>query len=62
MKDRYPAVDAFRGGEKVIRIVGHRGARGLIPENTMIGFKQPSLWASTCWNLLWFYVQMGFQS
>ena len=39
MKDRYPAVDAFRGGEKVIRIVGHRGARGLIPENTMIGFK-----------------------
>ena len=29
----------FEGVKKVIRIVGHRGARGLIPENTMIGFK-----------------------
>ena len=35
----YPAVEAFRGGDKLIRIVGHRGARGLFPENTMVGFR-----------------------
>ena len=35
----YPAVEAFRGGDNLIRIVGHRGARGLVPENTMVGFR-----------------------
>ena len=33
------AVDAFRGGDGLIRIVGHRGARGVLPENTMLGFE-----------------------
>ena len=35
----YPAVEAFRGREGVIRVVGHRGARGVLPENTMMGFE-----------------------
>ncbi len=34
-----PAVEAFRGGPGLIRVVGHRGARGLYPENTMLGFE-----------------------
>ncbi|WP_170362663.1 glycerophosphodiester phosphodiesterase family protein [Ruegeria arenilitoris] len=34
----FPQVEAFRGGENLIRIVGHRGARGVLPENSMIGF------------------------
>ena len=38
-KNSYRAVEAFRGGDKTIRIVGHRGARGVFPENTMLGFK-----------------------
>ena len=38
-KHSYRAVEAFRGADKTIRIVGHRGARGVFPENTMIGFK-----------------------
>ena len=33
------AVEAFRGGPKLIKVVGHRGARGILPENSMIGFK-----------------------
>ena len=32
-------LDAFRGSDKIIRIVGHRGARGLLPENSMVGFE-----------------------
>lgn len=32
-------LDAFRGGDKLVRIVGHRGARGHMPENTLIGFE-----------------------
>lgn len=35
----FPAVEAFRGAEGVIRVVGHRGARGILPENSMIGFE-----------------------
>jgi glycerophosphoryl diester phosphodiesterase len=35
----HPAVDAFRGSADMIRVVGHRGARGLYPENTMLGFE-----------------------
>lgn len=31
-------LDAFRGGDKLVRIVGHRGARGHMPENTLEGF------------------------
>lgn len=34
----FPQVEAFRGGDNLIRIVGHRGARGVLPENSMIGF------------------------
>ena len=34
-----PLLDAFRGSAKIIRIVGHRGARGLFPENSMVGFE-----------------------
>lgn len=35
----FPQVEAFRGGENLIRVVGHRGARGVLPENSMIGFE-----------------------
>ncbi len=34
----FPQVEAFRGGNNLIRVVGHRGARGVLPENSMIGF------------------------
>lgn len=34
----FPQVEAFRGGDNLIRVVGHRGARGILPENSMIGF------------------------
>ena len=34
----FPQVEAFRGGQNIIRVVGHRGARGVLPENSMIGF------------------------
>jgi glycerophosphoryl diester phosphodiesterase len=30
---------AFKGGEKCVRIIGHRGARGIMPENTILGFE-----------------------
>lgn len=36
---RLSAAEAFRGGNGVIRVVGHRGARGVLPENTMMGFE-----------------------
>ncbi len=35
----FPQLDAFRGGNGVVRLVGHRGARGIMPENTMEGFE-----------------------
>ena len=35
----FPAAEAFRGGDGLIRVVGHRGARGVLPENTMLGFE-----------------------
>ncbi len=35
----FAAVEAFRGAENLIRVVGHRGARGILPENSMIGFE-----------------------
>ncbi len=34
-----PLLDAFRCSDKIIRIVGHRCARGLFPENSMVGFE-----------------------
>jgi len=36
---QFPAVEAFRGNSNLIRVVGHRGARGILPENTLIGFE-----------------------
>lgn len=35
----YPQVTAFSGDADTIRIVGHRGARGVLPENSIEGFK-----------------------
>lgn len=35
---QHPQVEAFAGQEGLIRVVGHRGARGLMPENTLEGF------------------------
>ena len=36
---RYPQIPAFAGEPGVIRLVGHRGARGILPENTLEGFE-----------------------
>ena len=36
---RFPQLNAFRGGNGVVRVIGHRGARGIMPENTMEGFE-----------------------
>ena len=35
----FPQVDAFRGCADTIRIIGHRGARGILPENSIQGFE-----------------------
>ncbi|WP_291730578.1 glycerophosphodiester phosphodiesterase family protein [Leisingera sp. F5] len=35
----YPQIPAFAGAPGVIRLIGHRGARGVLPENTMEGFE-----------------------
>lgn len=35
----FPQVDAYRGGAGLIRVIGHRGARGVMPENTLEGFR-----------------------
>ena len=29
----------FRGTDNCVRLVGHRGARGIMPENTILGFE-----------------------
>lgn len=34
----FPQLNGFRGGGGIIRLIGHRGARGVMPENTMEGF------------------------
>ena len=34
----FAALDGFAGGNGLIRLIGHRGARGIMPENTMEGF------------------------
>lgn len=36
---RYPQISAFTAAPGVIRLVGHRGARGVLPENTLEGFE-----------------------
>tara|TARA_B100001093_G_scaffold514283_2_gene587966 strand:- start:711 stop:1649 length:939 start_codon:yes stop_codon:yes gene_type:complete len=33
-----PQVAAFSGNRDTIRVVGHRGARGIMPENSLVGF------------------------
>lgn len=35
----FPQLDGFKGSPGIVRIVGHRGARGLMPENTIEGFE-----------------------
>lgn len=35
----FPQISAFRGGADLVRVVGHRGARGVMPENTLPGFE-----------------------
>jgi len=36
---QYPQLAGFAGGNGVIRLIGHRGARGVMPENTLAGFR-----------------------
>lgn len=36
---QYPQIPAFAGAPGVIRLAGHRGARGVMPENTLEGFE-----------------------
>ena len=38
MKD-FPQLNGFKGSPSLIRLIGHRGARGLMPENTIEGFE-----------------------
>ncbi|MCP5072873.1 MAG: glycerophosphodiester phosphodiesterase [Rhodobacteraceae bacterium] len=35
----FPQLSGFSGGNGVVRLIGHRGARGVMPENTMQGFE-----------------------
>ena len=35
----FPQLDGFRGAPGIVRIIGHRGARGVMPENTIEGFE-----------------------
>lgn len=34
----FPALSGFRSEVGLVRLIGHRGARGVMPENTMAGF------------------------
>lgn len=36
---QFPQLNGFRGGPGLVRIIGHRGARGVMPENTIEGFE-----------------------
>ena len=38
MKD-FPQLKGFKGSSGLVRLIGHRGARGLMPENTIEGFE-----------------------
>ncbi len=35
----FPQLNGFKGGPELVRLIGHRGARGLMPENTLEGFE-----------------------
>ncbi|WP_425046025.1 glycerophosphodiester phosphodiesterase [Primorskyibacter sp. S87] len=35
----FPQLSGFRGGDGLVRLIGHRGARGVLPENTMPSFE-----------------------
>ncbi len=35
---QFPQLHGFRGASGLVRLVGHRGARGIMPENTIEGF------------------------
>lgn len=35
----FPQLSAFRGGNGIVRVIGHRGAREIMPENTLEGFE-----------------------
>lgn len=35
----FPQLSAFRGGNGKVRVIGHRGAREIMPENTIEGFE-----------------------
>ena len=36
---QFPQLSALRGGNSILRVIGHRGAREIMPENTMEGFE-----------------------
>lgn len=36
---RFAQLDAFRRSAGIVRLIGHRGARGIMPENTIEGFE-----------------------
>ena len=31
-------LNSFRGSNSMVKIIGHRGARGFYPENSLLGF------------------------
>ncbi|WP_294220907.1 glycerophosphodiester phosphodiesterase family protein [uncultured Shimia sp.] len=35
---QFPQLNGFRGAPGLVRLIGHRGARGVMPENTLEGF------------------------
>ena len=35
----FPQLDGFHGAPGLVRLIGHRGARGVMPENTIQGFE-----------------------
>jgi len=35
----FAQIDSYRGAAGLIRVIGHRGARGVMPENTIEGFR-----------------------
>lgn len=36
---QFPQLTGFKSGPGIVRIIGHRGARGMMPENTIEGFE-----------------------
>ena len=35
----FPQLKGFKASPGLVRLIGHRGARGLMPENTIEGFE-----------------------